>query len=362
MLGVPRRSPSSPSRPSSLTRVVLVVRLISFVDRRPRACSVENAEVGLEHDQRGVDSCIAWLSERLAFGPTLTAQIRPDQQRRRASPAWLLTQGGCCTNKRRWHSRTTPRIGDATGALLRAAGAYTRLICCPGRDRNWTPITTAFRCGGFVQQPRRRSGSHPAPAARSAVDCWMAPIPHVHAANRVAALRLEWQPSRRRCRDRFVRAAVRPSVGARVPAGLSRLRCSACALGRIGGTFRPARVSSASVLARVSGSSLAKVAGRASMGTAGQPKYPASVRPLSAGPCRNELVWRPPLSGVRAAAVSRRRWSRCSAGCGDLWLEHDPRGDSAGFDVGYGFVDLVERSGFADHACLAGCVKLEHLA
>ena len=45
-----------------------------------------------------------------------------------------------------------------------------------------------------------------------------------------------------------------------------------------------------------------------------------------------------------------------------LWLEHDPRGDSAGLDVGYGFVDLVERSGFADHACLAGRVKLEHLA
>ena len=49
-------------------------------------------------------------------------------------------------------------------------------------------------------------------------------------------------------------------------------------------------------------------------------------------------------------------------GCRCLWLEHDPRGDSAGFDVGYGLVDLVERSGFADHACLAGCVKLEHLA
>jgi hypothetical protein len=107
--------------------------------------------------------------------PPPSSPARPDQQRRRASPAWLLTQGGCCTNKRRWHSRTTPRIGDATGALLRAAGAYTRLICCPGRDRNWTPITTAFRCGGFVQQPRRRSGSRRAPTARPAVDCWIAP-------------------------------------------------------------------------------------------------------------------------------------------------------------------------------------------
>ena len=45
-----------------------------------------------------------------------------------------------------------------------------------------------------------------------------------------------------------------------------------------------------------------------------------------------------------------------------LGLEHDPRGDSAGLDVGDGLVDLVERSRFADHAGLAGGVKLEHLA
>jgi hypothetical protein len=35
------------------------VHLISLVERRPRARSVENAEVGLEHDQREVDSRIA---------------------------------------------------------------------------------------------------------------------------------------------------------------------------------------------------------------------------------------------------------------------------------------------------------------
>ena len=58
------------------------------------------------------------------------------------------------------------------------------------------------------------------------------------------------------------------------------------------------------------------------------------------------------------------RWVRVGSlrGCRRLRLEHDPRGDSAGLDVGYGLVDLVERSRFADHACLAGRVKLEHLA
>jgi hypothetical protein len=44
-----------------------------------------------------------------------------------------------------------------------------------------------------------------------------------------------------------------------------------------------------------------------------------------------------------------------------LRLEHDSRGDSAGLEVGDCLVYLVERSRFADHACLAGVVQLEHL-
>jgi hypothetical protein len=86
-----------------------------------------------------------------------------------AAPGILILQGWrrkrrpgrCCTNKRRWDSCTTPRIGDAPGALLRAADAYTRLICCPRRGRNWTPITAGIRCGGFVQQPRRPARATP---------------------------------------------------------------------------------------------------------------------------------------------------------------------------------------------------------
>lgn len=62
------------------------VHLISLAERRARVCSVENAEVGLDHDQREVGSCIAWLSERLASGPTLTAQIRPIRQQRASRP------------------------------------------------------------------------------------------------------------------------------------------------------------------------------------------------------------------------------------------------------------------------------------
>lgn len=49
-------------------------------------------------------------------------------------------------------------------------------------------------------------------------------------------------------------------------------------------------------------------------------------------------------------------------GCCRSGLEHDACGDSAGFEVSDRVVDLVERSRFADHSCLAGRVKLEHLA
>jgi hypothetical protein len=65
-----------------------LVHLINLAERRPRACSVENAEVGLEHDQREVDSCIAWLRERLASGPTLTAQILPSAHQVDGAARW----------------------------------------------------------------------------------------------------------------------------------------------------------------------------------------------------------------------------------------------------------------------------------
>ena len=70
---IPTRRPTSFS--GSLSQ--FVVHLISLAERRPRACSVDNAEVALEHNQGEVDSCISWLSKRLISGATLTAQIRP---------------------------------------------------------------------------------------------------------------------------------------------------------------------------------------------------------------------------------------------------------------------------------------------
>ncbi|MGO9496674.1 MAG: hypothetical protein ACLQA5_08205 [Solirubrobacteraceae bacterium] len=80
---------------STVERLVEIVHLISLAERRPRACSVENAEVGLEHDHHEVDSCIAWLSERLASGPTLTAQfVRRDSLKRVA-----LALPGCRIRK-----------------------------------------------------------------------------------------------------------------------------------------------------------------------------------------------------------------------------------------------------------------------
>jgi hypothetical protein len=67
---------------------------------------------------------------------------------------------------------------------------------------------------------------------------------------------------------------------------------------------------------------------------------------------------------IPMATVVEDRWAPVGSlrGCRRLGLEHDPCGDPAGFDVGYGLVDLVERSRFADHACLASAVELEHLA
>jgi len=88
-----------------------LVHLISLAERRPRACSVENAEVGLEHDQREVDSCIAWLSERLASGPTLTAQIRPERAPDRR-PRWLRSQKQSARPSSFWR-------GPAVAALAR---------------------------------------------------------------------------------------------------------------------------------------------------------------------------------------------------------------------------------------------------
>ena len=55
----------------------LVVHLISLVERRSRACSFENAEVGLESDERELRDRVAWQSGRLAGGAARTAEIRP---------------------------------------------------------------------------------------------------------------------------------------------------------------------------------------------------------------------------------------------------------------------------------------------
>ena len=60
----------------------LFVHLSSLVERHSRVSSIENAEVELEHDQLELRSRIAWLSERLAAGAALTAQIRPTRHRR----------------------------------------------------------------------------------------------------------------------------------------------------------------------------------------------------------------------------------------------------------------------------------------
>jgi hypothetical protein len=59
---------------------VEIVHLSSLGPRRSRVSSFEKAEVKLEHDQLELRSRIAWVSERLAAGAALTAQIRPTHQ------------------------------------------------------------------------------------------------------------------------------------------------------------------------------------------------------------------------------------------------------------------------------------------
>ena len=63
-----------------------------------------------------------------------------------------------------------------------------------------------------------------------------------------------------------------------------------------------------------------------------------------------------------SAGGSAGRLRDPSRDCCRLRLEHDPCGDPTRFDVSDRLVDVVEWSCFADHACLAGGVKLEYLA
>jgi hypothetical protein len=58
------------------TRRPVLVHLSSLVERRSHPSSFEKAEVQLDHDQLELGSRIVWLSERLAAGAALTAQIR----------------------------------------------------------------------------------------------------------------------------------------------------------------------------------------------------------------------------------------------------------------------------------------------
>jgi hypothetical protein len=91
---------------------------------------------------------------------------------------------------------------------------------------------------------------------------------------------------------------------------------------------------------------------------AAQPGRRQPARPQRAQPCGpHGCAVRPPS----ASGVWRLRINGAAIRDG-LWFEYDPCGDSAGLDVGDRFVDLVERSCFADHAGLAGGVELEYLA
>ena len=87
----------APHRQAGATRqcpgsLLKIVHLSSLVERRSRVSSFEKAEVKLEHDQLELRSRIAWVSERLAAGAALTAQIRPEQalhcRRSRRSLSW----------------------------------------------------------------------------------------------------------------------------------------------------------------------------------------------------------------------------------------------------------------------------------
>jgi hypothetical protein len=159
MSGARGTTSSSASRTwSSVVSVLLLVHLSSLVEPRSRACSVDNAEVGLEHDRRAVDSCIAWLSERLAAGAALTAQIRPIRQRRSSRP-------------RCWRSG---RACACIPASVRQAGGLN--VTVP-RWRTGTVYASAAGSSGI--RPKRYdvlSGIELAPAPPSAVNQGSDPI------------------------------------------------------------------------------------------------------------------------------------------------------------------------------------------
>ncbi len=101
--------------------MLLLVHLSSLVQRRSRASSFEKAEVELEHDQLELRSRIAWLSERLAAGAALTAQIRPFRQR----PKRLQT---ACID------------GWASGTLSHCRGGWHPVGKAPSLQRRYRAI------------------------------------------------------------------------------------------------------------------------------------------------------------------------------------------------------------------------------
>ncbi len=114
--------------------------------------------------------------------------FRPDQQRRPASPPWLLTQaerkptsagrpagrrllvctrssdvggadrvaasrGGCRTKKCPCGHLTTALRTDSLCGSLAASHDRTRLICPGAGSSDWSHLTTERRLSGFVRQP-----------------------------------------------------------------------------------------------------------------------------------------------------------------------------------------------------------------
>jgi hypothetical protein len=141
---------------SSERRRILVVHLSSLVEGRLGARSLEKAEVELDHHACEPRYRIAWRSKRLAAGPRLTAQIRPERQR---GPLRLG-----CTNRTHRGARSSRRAASLEDFRNHRGQLVRRLSCGARPQQEPASPSSALMLSDLDAEPLS-----PAPVRRAAV-------------------------------------------------------------------------------------------------------------------------------------------------------------------------------------------------
>ena len=190
----PFRSPGASGSAPLGTGDPLLAHLSSLVERRSRVSSLENTEVELEHDELELRSRMAWLSERLAAGAALTAQIRPTGKRSEGwswrllgheSDSARMLAGGPESGDRhallRPHRRHQRRTRVHAKAQLQAARQPRPERRRRGASRGWREAGphcsggwVSLRCTrGTSPGRRRRESPAPSNAVRHRAGRWL---------------------------------------------------------------------------------------------------------------------------------------------------------------------------------------------